>query len=96
LEGPLFFGSALSFKELFTPNEDPKEIYIDFKHSYVSDHSAIEAINAITEKYRELGKKIILKHLSSDCLILLKNAEEIIEVNVMEDPNYHVADDSLA
>lgn len=96
LDGPLFFGSALSFKELFTPKEDPKEIYIDFANSHISDHSAIEAINAITEKYRELGKKIMLKHLSPDCLILLRNAEEIIEVNVLEDPNYHVADDSLA
>jgi len=96
LDGPLFFGSAVSFKELFTPKEDPKKVYIDFANSHISDHSAIEAINAITEKYRELGKKITLKHLSPDCLILLKNAEEIIEVNVLEDPNYHVADDSLA
>jgi len=96
LDGPLFFGSALSFKELFTPKDDPKKIYIDFANSYVSDHSAIEAINAITEKYRELDKKIHLKHLSHDCLVLLKNAEEIIEVNVFEDPKYHVADDSLA
>jgi len=62
----------------------------------VSDHSAIEAINTITEKYTELGKKIQLKHLSPDCLVLLKNAEEMIEINVIEDPKYHVADDTLA
>jgi SulP family sulfate permease len=96
LDGPLFFGSAVSFKELFTPKEDPKEVYIDFDNSHISDHSAIEAINFITEKYSEIDKKIHLKHLSSDCLVLLKNAEEIIEVNVFEDPSYHVADDSLA
>ena len=96
LDGPLFFGSTLSFKELFTPREDPKKIYIDFANSYVSDHSAIEAINTITEKYTELGKKIQLKHLSPDCLVLLKNAEEMIEINVIEDPKYHVADDTLA
>ena len=88
--------SAVSFKELFTPKEDPKEVYIDFANSYVSDHSAIEAINAITEKYSALNKKIHLKFLSPDCLVLLKNAEEIIEVNVLEDPRYRVADDSLA
>ena len=96
LDGPLFFGSAVSFKELFTPKEDPSEVYIDFGSSHITDHSAIEAINSITEKYSELGKKIHLKHLSSDCLILLRNAKEIIEVNILEDPNYHVADDSLA
>jgi len=96
LDGPIFFGSAVSFKELFTPKEDPKEVYIDFANSHISDHSAIEAINAITEKYSELGKKLHLKHLSQDCLILLKNAEAIIEVNVLEDPQYYVADDSLA
>jgi SulP family sulfate permease len=95
LDGPLFFGSAVSFKELFNPKEDPKVVYIDFANSYISDHSAIEAINAITEKYRALGKEIHLKHLSPDCLLLLKNAEEIIEVNVLEDPKYHVADDIL-
>ena len=96
LEGPLFFGSAMSFKELFTPKEDPNKVYIDFANSHISDHSAIEAINALTEKYSELGKEIILKHLSPDCRILLKNAEKIIEVNVLEDPKYHVADDALA
>lgn len=96
IDGPLFFGSASNFKELFNPKEDPEEVYIDFKNSYISDHSAIEAINAITEKYSDSGKKIHLKYLSQDCLLLLKNAEEIIEVNVYEDPRYHVADDSLA
>ena len=95
LDGPLFFGSAVSFKELFTPREDPNEVYIDFASSHITDHSAIEAINSITEKYSEVGKKIHLKHLSPDCLMLLRNAKEIIEVNVLEDPTYHVADDSL-
>jgi len=96
IEGPLFFGSTSNFKELFNPKEDPKKVYIDFKNSYISDHSAIDAINTITEKYSELGKEIHLKHLSPDCLLLLKNAEAIIEVNVCEDPKYHVADDTLA
>jgi SulP family sulfate permease len=95
LEGPLFFGSASRFKELFTPKEDPDKVYIDFANSQVSDHSAIEAINSITEKYSELGKEIILKHLSPDCKGLLKNAEKIVEINIEKDPKYHIADDIL-
>ncbi len=60
------------------------------------DHSAIEAINWLTEKYLKTWKKLHLKHLSSDCKQLLKNADEIIDVNILEDPTYHVADDKLA
>jgi len=95
LDGPLFFGSVASFKEIFDIQNDPKEIAIDFRNSHVNDHSAIEAINSITEKYRKAGKVLHLKHLSGDCHKLLKNAEEIMEINILEDPLYHVADDQL-
>lgn len=95
LDGPLFFGSAAGFRELFDIHNDPKEVIIDFANSHVNDHSAIEAINAVTEKYSSAGKVLHLKHLSPDCCQLLKNADELIEINVMEDPNYHVADDKL-
>ena len=57
--------------------------------------SAIEALNKITERYRKVGKNVHLKHLSSDCLMLLKNAEKIIDVNVLEDPTYKVVVDEL-
>ncbi|WP_319369861.1 SulP family inorganic anion transporter [uncultured Ilyobacter sp.] len=96
LEGPLFFGSAANFKELFDVQNDPEVVEIDFCKSKVTDHSAIEAINNITDKYRQAGKKLKLKHLSSDCCELLKNAEEIIEINIVEDPKYFVADNDLA
>ncbi|MCK5780650.1 MAG: SulP family inorganic anion transporter [Psychrilyobacter sp.] len=96
LDGPLFFGSVALFKELFTPQEDPQEVYIDFINSKIMDHSAIEAINSITEKYKALDKKIHLRHLSADCILLLDNAQEVVEINVLEDPKYHVADDQLA
>lgn len=96
LEGPLFFGSAANFKEIFDVQNDPEIVAIDFGNSKVYDHSAIEAINNITEKYSKAGKKLKLKHLSSDCCKLLKNAEDIIEVNIVEDPKYFVADNELA
>lgn len=88
--GPLFFGSSAAFSEKFDVLNDPNEVVIDFAESRVVDMSAIEALNKITERYHKLGKKVHLKHLSPDCQKLLKNAEEIIDVNVMEDPTYRV------
>lgn len=67
-----------------------KKYFIDFKESRVVDMSAIEALNKITQRYLKVGKKVKIKHLSHDCHKLLKNADEIIQVNVIEDPNYKV------
>lgn len=92
--GPLFFGSVAAFNEKFDVLNDPVEVIIDFKESRVVDMSAIEALNKLTERYQKLNKKIHLKHLSSDCKRLLTNAEEIIDVNVLEDPTYKVAIDT--
>lgn len=89
--GPLFFGSISAFNEKFDVLNDPNEIIIDFKESRVVDMSAIEALNKITKRYQKVGKKIHLKHLSSDCCKLLKNAEGIIDINILEDPTYKVA-----
>ncbi len=93
--GPLFFGSVTVFNQKFDVLNDPEEIIIDFKESRVVDMSAIEALNKITERYQKVGKKVHLQHLSKDCMALLKNAEEIIDVNVVEDPTYKLAVDSL-
>ena len=90
LFGPLFFGSTTAFSEKFDPQNDPNEIIIDFAESRITDMSAIDAVNKITERYAPFGKKVHLKHLSSDCIALLKNAEAIIDVNILEDPNYKV------
>lgn len=93
--GPLFFGSVTVFNDKFDVLNDPEEIIIDFEESRVVDMSAIEALNKITERYQKVGKKVHLKHLSPDCLKLLKNAEEIIDVNVMEDPTYKILVDTI-
>ena len=86
--GPLFFGSVSTFTEKFDVLNDPDEVVIDFKESRVADMSAIEALNKLTERYLKVGKKVQLKHLSKDCQRLLKNADKIIQVNVLEDPTY--------
>ena len=93
--GPLFFGSTALFGEKFDVLNDPDEVIIDFKESRVVDMSAIEALNKITERYLKVGKKVHLKHLSRDCRRLLNNADDIIEINVLEDPTYKVAVDRI-
>lgn len=90
LFGPLFFASTTAFSEKFDVQNDPNEIIIDFAESKITDMSAIDAVNKITERYAAIGKKVHLKHLSNDCVDLLKNAEAIIDVNIMEDPTYKV------
>jgi SulP family sulfate permease len=89
--GPLFFGSVTAFTEKFDVASDPDEVIIDFRESRISDMSGIEALNKLTERYTNAGKKLHLRHLSSDCRLLLKNAEAVIDVNIIEDPNYRVA-----
>jgi SulP family sulfate permease len=93
--GPLFFGSTTAFAEKFDVNNDPDEVIVDFAESRVADMSAIEALNKLTERYLKAGKIIHLKHLSPDCQTLLKNAEKVIDVNVLEDPTYHLVVDKV-
>lgn len=92
--GPLFFGSIKAFNEKFDVKNDPDKIEIDFVESRVSDHSALEAIFNLVEKYEAEGKSIKLKHLSEDCKILLYKASpkfrEVI-VEAIDDPRYHLA-----
>ncbi len=88
LHGPLFFGSITSFKELFDPKNDPDDVVIDFVESRVWDHSGLEAIDALAERYMKAGKKLHLRHLSRDCQILLEKAGDLVEINVIEDPLY--------
>ncbi len=92
--GPLFFGSISAFNEKFDVKNDPASVEIDFVESRISDHSALEAIFNLVEKYEAAGKKITLKHLSQDCKILLNKAnpkfKEVIE-EAIDDPRYHLA-----
>ncbi len=95
LHGSLFFASTANFQELFTPAEDSDEVIIDFRHAKVMDHSAVEAIDALAERYRKVDKRLHLRHLSPDCLEVLTNAKEVVELDVAEDPHYHIADNKL-
>jgi SulP family sulfate permease len=95
LHGALFFASVSSLKGLITPDEDPDDVVIDFYYMRVYDQSGLEAISALAEKYRTLGKRLHLTHLSPECQSMLQQAGDMVEVNLSEDPQYHVATDRL-
>jgi len=92
--GPLFFGSISTFMEKFDVKNDPDYVEIDFVESRVTDHSAVEAIFNLVEKYETAGKKIYLKHLSEECKVLLRKSspkfKEVI-IEAIDDPRYHLA-----
>lgn len=86
--GPLFFGSTTAFADKFDIANDPNAIVIDFSESRISDMSAIDAVSKLTDKYKKLGKHVLLKGLSADSRMLLRNAD--VEINT-DDPTYKVA-----
>jgi SulP family sulfate permease len=92
--GPLFFASTTLFFSKFDVINDPQEVIIDFEESRIMDQSAIEIINKVAEAYQRLGKNIHLRHLSEDCIRLVKKAEKICDVNVLEDPDYFIGIDN--
>ncbi len=95
--GPLFFGSIQAFNSKFDVKTDPEKIEIDFLESKISDHSAIEALFNLVERYQKAEKKIKLKHLSEECkAIMLKASPKFLDVieNSIDDPRYHVMTDA--
>ena len=92
IKGPLFFGSATGFRELFQIKDDPATVIIDFATSRVVDQSALQAIEDIAAKYHEAGKTVMLRHLSPDCHKLLSRSGQLI-IGSDDDPEYKVAVD---
>jgi SulP family sulfate permease len=95
VSGPLFFGSVTSFLEQFDPAQANEDVVVDFAESRVCDHSGLEAIDTLAERYLNAGKTLHLVHLSAECKQLLRKAGNLVEVNVIEDPRYFVAEDAL-
>jgi SulP family sulfate permease len=92
VQGPLFFGSATGFIEMFDIENDPSEVIVDFADSRVVDQSALQAIEAVAMKYEEVGKRVQLRHLTHDCHRLLTNAGHLM-VDSDDDPDYEIATD---
>ena len=97
LRGQLFFGSTRNFAALFNPIEDPDDVIVDFHYARVHDHSGIEAINALAERYTRQNKRLHLIDLSSECAGLLDKAGDLVDVKIYEDlRDWHIATDRLA
>ena len=96
VNGAIFFGSIANFLEQFTPEDDTDDVIVEFKNARVVDHSAIEAIDTLAERYLSRNKNMHLKHLNKECKILLEKADKLVELNVIEDPDYHIVSDKLA
>jgi SulP family sulfate permease len=96
VNGPIFFGSIANFLEQFTPEDDSDDVIVEFKNARVVDHSAIEAIDTLAERYLSRNKTMHLKHLNKECKELLHKADKLVELNVIEDPDYHIVSDKLA
>jgi SulP family sulfate permease len=96
INGVLFFANITGFHNLFNPKTDPNLVFVDFANSRITDHSAIEALDKLAEKYQKLGKELHLQHLSPECIEVLKTAKDLVDVNISEDPKYHIADDKLS
>jgi len=91
VNGPLYFASSQNFLDMFDVENDPQCVMIDFQQSRVYDYTGVEAIDNLTKKYKKLNKRVVLKHLSHECQVLLQDASDLVEVNVSEDPHYHVS-----
>ncbi|MBE9475861.1 MAG: SulP family inorganic anion transporter [Proteobacteria bacterium] len=92
IHGPLFFGSATHFQEMFDPEHDPDTVILDFQQSRVVDQSALQAIEAVADNYAKAGKTLKLRHLSKDCYRLLRSAGQLM-VETNDDPSYRLAVD---
>ncbi|WP_229728325.1 SulP family inorganic anion transporter [Marinicella pacifica] len=96
LSGPVFFGSIHNFQDIFSPAEDPDDVIVDFMDARVYDHSGIEALDKLADRYQRRGKTLHYRHLSQECKGLLHKAGDLVEVNLIEDPDYKVANPSLS
>ncbi|WP_208559199.1 SulP family inorganic anion transporter [Marinilactibacillus kalidii] len=84
INGTLFFGSVLNFKELFDVHNDPNEVILDLKYAKVTDYSAVEAISSITKRYEEAGKTFKIVRLSDECKRMFHNANAFTSVIIDE------------
>ena len=92
VEGMVYFASVSDFSEYFQAKSDVEHVVIDFEKARICDHSGIEAIHAMSERYRKAGKKLHLRHLSADCRRTIERAGTLVDIEVLpDDPAYSVA-----
>ena len=95
--GPVFFGTKSQFMRNFTIANDPEFIHIHFEDDSFLDYSALEALNVLSKRYMDLGKKLKIKKLMQKqktvekAKQLIKNIEFFAEeeLDLPELPNPH-------
>ena len=91
LHGQLCFASVSTFRDLFNPSSDPTEVVIDFGNSRVWDHSGLEAIVDLAQRYGRSGTRLHLLNLSENCQDMLHKANVIAPKDgASEDSGYRV------
>lgn len=93
LHGPLFFASTTQFKDLFDYKNDPDVVVVDFYYTRVYDHSGMDAIMTVAEKYEQFGKTLHLTHLSSGCRELIKRSGDMDRLSISDEPQFHLSTD---
>ncbi|HEX8832662.1 MAG TPA: hypothetical protein VF719_00605, partial [Abditibacteriaceae bacterium] len=93
---PLFFASVKAFSDLFDPKRDPELTEVDFRYTRLHDHSALEAIKAVAERYQKAHKTLRLSHLSPECQVLLNTASDWVDVAISDEPHHHITTQRLA
>ncbi|WP_343587793.1 SulP family inorganic anion transporter [Herbaspirillum sp.] len=72
--GTLFFASTARFLELFDAQRDPQQVVLDCRYLRLADHSAIAAVQVLSERYARAGKQLQVTALSERCRKLLLRA----------------------
>lgn len=63
VRGAIFFSSARRFVNMFSVSDDPEIVVIDLKDALVIDHSAVAAIQGITRRFEQVGKRVLLANV---------------------------------
>jgi SulP family sulfate permease len=91
LHGQLCFASVSTFRDLFDPANDPDEVVINFANSRVWDHSGMEAIVELAQRYGRARKRLHLLNLSPNCQEMLQKANVLGPRDTEGNPSYRVA-----
>lgn len=83
VRGTLFFGSTHKFLDYFDVDKDPDDVQLVFDSLFISDHSAVEALKKLGDRYADVGKSLTLQHLHPGSKRILRNAESLLERKVM-------------
>lgn len=65
VDGELFFASSNDLTTQFAYEDDPDRVVVDMSRSHVWDASTVAALDAITTKYRRLGKTVEIEGLNA-------------------------------